>query len=219
MHELQLQWLGHAGFRLSAEKVVYIDPFQLIKSYNDADIVICTHEHYDHCSIKDIEKVITSETILVCPPDCISKFRGLKIGNIVPLEPGQSVKVKGVSILAIPAYNVNKYRSQDIVFHPKQNYWIGPVLVLGGKKIYHSGDTDKIPEMAELHDIDIALMAVGGIYTMTAHEAVEAVLMFRPKNTIPMHYGSIVGSVQDAVTFAQEVRSHGIKSEVLTSFM
>ena len=219
MADFGLSWLGHAGFKLTGEKIVYLDPFQLHKTYYDADIVICSHEHYDHCSVDDIKKVITPETVIVCPADCISKLRGLKIGNIIPIEPGQTIIVKGVSISAIPAYNINKFRSPGVIFHPKDNYWIGPLLELGGKKIYHSGDTDKIPEMAQLHEIDIALMAVGGTYTMTAAEAVEAVLMFRPKKAIPMHYGSIVGSVQDAIAFKNAVVKHKIQSEVLNTFM
>jgi L-ascorbate metabolism protein UlaG (beta-lactamase superfamily) len=220
MVELALQWLGHAGFRLTGEKIVYIDPFQLKEDYNDADILILSHGHHDHLCIEDIKKVITSETEIVCPADCISKLRrGLKIGNIVPIEPGQQLRVRGVPITAISAYNVDKFRAPGVCFHPKENYWVGPILELGGKRIYHSGDTDKIPEMAQLQNIDIALMAVGGTYTMTAREAIEATLMFRPKKAIPMHYGSIVGSVEDAVLFSQELRKHGIQSEVLTTFL
>ncbi|PIN77680.1 Zn-dependent hydrolase [Candidatus Woesearchaeota archaeon CG10_big_fil_rev_8_21_14_0_10_34_8] len=219
MVELELKWLGHAGFRLAGEKIVYVDPFQLPKNYNDADIMICTHEHHDHCSIDDIKKVITPKTVIICPADCISKLKGLKIGNIVPIEAKQKLIVKGVPISAIPAYNVNKFRAEGIVFHPKDNAWVGIVIELGGKKVYHSGDTDKIPEMAELQDIDIALMAVGGKYTMDVQEAVEAVLMFHPKKAIPMHYGSIVGSVEDAIAFKNAVVKHGIASDVLNIFM
>lgn len=219
MVDLQLRWLGHAGFRLEAEKIVYIDPFQLRTQHADADIVICSHEHYDHCSLEDIKKVITPQSILVCPADCLSKFKKLVVQNIVPIEPFQELTVKGVRITAIPAYNVNKFRVPGHPFHPKENAWVGLIVELGGKKIYHSGDTDKIPEMAQLKDIDIAFMAVGGTYTMTWQEAVEAVLLFHPKKAIPMHYGSIVGSVEDAINFKNAVVKHKIASDVLSTFM
>lgn len=217
--DLQLQWLGHAGFRLQGEKIVYIDPFQLKKKYSDADIVISTHEHFDHCSIDDIKKVITPETVIVCPADCLSKLKGLIIKNIVPIEPGQEINVKEIKIEGIPAYNIDKFRSPGVPFHPRENEWVGIIVSLAGKRIYHSGDSDKIPEMALLHNIDVALMAVGGTYTMTWQEAVEAVLLFRPKKAIPMHYGGIVGSVQDAIAFKNEIIKHKIQSEVLNTFM
>ncbi len=219
MVDFQLRWLGHAGFRFEAEKIVYIDPFQLRTQCADADIVICSHEHYDHCSLEDIKKVITPNSILVCPADCLSKFKKLVVQNIIPIEPFQELTVKGVRISAIPAYNINKFRAPGHPFHPKENAWVGLIVELGGKKVYHSGDTDKIPEMTQLKDIDIALMAVGGTYTMTAQEAAEAVLLFHPKKAIPMHYGSIVGSVQDAINFKNAVVKHKIQSEVLSTFM
>ncbi len=212
---LEYIWLGHAAIKLIGEKIIYIDPFQIKKQFVDADIILSTHDHYDHCSLDDIKKVMNSMTTVVCPPDCLSKFKGLLVKEVIPVEPCQEVTVKGITIETIPAYNINKFRAQGLPFHPKENYWVGYVIRIGGKNIYHCGDTDKIPEMALLHDIDVAFIAVGGIYTMTWQEAVEAVLAFRPKKAIPIHYGSIVGSVQDAVNFKNEIIKHKIQSELM----
>ncbi|MEK6867386.1 MAG: MBL fold metallo-hydrolase [Nanoarchaeota archaeon] len=218
MSILEYKWLGHAALKLIGEKIVYIDPFQIQKNFSDADIILCTHDHYDHCSIDDIKKVMNEKTTIVCPPDCLSKFKGLPVKEVIPVEPCQEITVKGVSVETIPAYNVNKFRSPGMLFHPKDNYWVGYIVTLGGLRIYHSGDTDKISEMSLLHDIDVAFMAVGGTYTMTWHEAVEAVLQFHPKKAIPIHYGSIVGSVSDAINFKNEVIKHKIKSDVMSTF-
>lgn len=215
---VQYKWLGHAALRFEAEKVVYIDPFQLKKNYNDADIILCTHEHYDHCSIEDIKKAMKPETVFVCPPDCLSKIKGLLLKEVIPVEPGQEITVKGIKIETIPAYNTTKFRAPGMPFHPKENYWVGYIFTLSGERIYHSGDTDKIPEMSLLQNIDIAFLAMGGTYTMTWQEAVEAAISFAPKKAIPIHYGSLVGSVQDAVDFKNEVVRHRMKSEVLSTF-
>ena len=218
MEELQYAWLGHASIKLIGQKTIYIDPFQIKKNFGDADIILCTHAHHDHCSIEDIKKVMNSNTTIVCPPDCLSKLKGLLVKEVIPVEPCQGISVKGVEIETIPAYNINKFRSPGVPFHPQENYWVGYVVHLCGKKIYHSWDTDKISEIALLSDIDLAFLAVGGTYTMTWQEAVEAVLSFFPKKAIPMHYGSIVGSVQDAVNFKNEVIKHKIQSEVMSPF-
>lgn len=218
MGELQYSWLGHASIKLVGEKIVYIDPFQIQKNFGDADLVLCTHAHHDHCSIEDIKKVMNANTVVVCPPDCLSKLKGLLVKEVIPVEPCQEITVKGIKIETIPAYNVNKFRSPGVPFHPQENYWVGYVVHLSGKKIYHSGDTDKIPEMSLLHQIDLAFVAVGGTYTMTWQEAVEAVLSFFPKKAIPIHYGSLVGSVQDAIHFKNEVIKHKIQSDVMSVF-
>jgi L-ascorbate metabolism protein UlaG (beta-lactamase superfamily) len=215
---MDIQWFGHSAVCLTGEKKIYVDPFKMPKSYSDADIVLCTHNHFDHCSIEDIKKVMTPNTSIVCPPDCLSKLNELMVKEIIPVEPCQEITIKNTTIEAIPAYNVNKFRSPGIAFHPQENYWVGYVVTLDKQRVYFSGDTDKIPEMALLHDIDIAFVAVGGTYTMSWQEAVEAVLLFHPKKAIPYHYSSVVGSVQDAVNFKNEIIKHKIKSEVLSMF-
>ena len=185
-----IKWLGHAGFKIEGEKTVYIDPFK-IKDTEPADIIIVTHEHFDHLSPDDIKKIQTGKTVIVTTPDCYSKVSG----NVKTISPWQNLNVDGIKVEAVPAYNMNKQ------FHPKSNSWIGVIVTLNGKRIYHAGDTDNIPEMSSLKNIDVALLPVSGTYVMTAEEAAEAASRIMPKVAVPMHYGSIVGTKSDAERF------------------
>ena len=195
---VEIKWLGHDSFRITdvlEKRVIYIDPFQLTGG-EKADIILITHSHYDHCSIADLKKISTPKTVILAPADCQSSFQGkVDCRDAVIMNPGHNVTMGNIHVEAVPAYNTNKR------FHPKDNDWVGYVIDLNSKRIYHSGDTDFIPEMANLHKIDIALMAVSGTYVMTAEEAAKAVETFKPKLAIPMHYGSIVGDSNDAETF------------------
>ena len=185
-----IKWLGHAGFKIKGEKTIYIDPFK-ISDNEPADIIIVTHEHFDHLSPEDIKKIQTGKTIIVTTPDCYSKVSG----NVKTISPGKLIDVDGIKIEAVPAYNTNKY------FHPKANGWIGVIVTVNGKRIYHAGDTDNIPEMSNLKNIDIALLPVSGTYVMTAEEAANAANRIMPKVAVPMHYGAIVGTSADAEKF------------------
>lgn len=190
-----IKWLGHAGFKIKGEKTVYIDPFK-INDTEPADIIIITHEHFDHLSPEDIKKIQTGKTVIISTPDCHSKFSG----NVKSISPGKSIDIGGVKIEAVPAYNSNKD------FHPKAKSWVGVVVTINGKRIYHAGDTDNIPEMASLKNIDVALLPVSGTYVMTAEEAAEAANKIMPKIAVPMHYGSIVGRKEDAEKFRKLCR-------------
>ena len=185
-----IKWLGHAGFKLKGEKTVYIDPFKIGET-EPADIIIITHAHFDHLSPEDIGKVQTGKTVVVTTPDCLIKVSG----NVKAINPGTVLDVGGIKIEAVPAYNTNKQ------FHPRENGWIGVVVTINGKRIYHAGDTDSIPEMSSLKNIDIALLPVSGTYVMTAEEAADAANRIMPKVAVPMHYGSIVGTGDDAEKF------------------
>ena len=185
-----IKWLGHAGFKIKGEKTVYIDPFK-INEKESADIIIVTHEHFDHLSIEDIRKIQTENTIIVTTPDCYSKVSG----NVKTISPGKTIVVDGIKIEAVPAYNTNKH------FHPKANGWMGVITTISGKRIYHAGDTDNIPEMASFKSIDVALLPVSGTYVMTAEEAADAANKIMPKVAVPMHYGSVVGTKADAEKF------------------
>lgn len=185
-----ITWLGHAGFKIKGEKTIYIDPFK-IEDTEPADIIIVTHEHFDHLSIDDIKKIQTGKTVIVTTQDCYSKFSG----NVKTISIGKTLDVDGIKIEAVPAYNINKH------FHPKSNGWIGVVITVNGKRIYHAGDTDNIPEMTNLKNIDVALLPVSGTYVMTAEEAADAANKIIPKVAVPMHYGSIVGTKEDAERF------------------
>jgi len=202
---LKVEWLGHSGFRLTGErKIIYIDPFQLAEAAaaKKADIILITHEHYDHCSRQDVAKVMTSDTIIVTVADCQSKLSGLSVKEIVLVEPNNVYDVAGLKIATVPAYNLATR------FHQKINGWVGFVLTLAGKRIFHAGDSDFAPEMKSLKNIDIAMMPVGGNYTMGANEAAAAVNSFKPNVAIPMHYGAIQGTagIEAAENFKREAK-------------
>jgi L-ascorbate metabolism protein UlaG (beta-lactamase superfamily) len=189
----KITWLGHASFRIEGSQTIYIDPWKLKGSPPKADIILITHEHHDHCSPEDVAKVLSPETVIVTEKDAASKLEG----NIQIVAPGDTIEVKGVNIVAIPAYNITKQ------FHPKSKGWVGFIFVLDGTKYYHSGDTDCIPEMENLRP-DIAMIPVSGTYVMDVQEALEAVELIKPQKAIPMHWGEIVGCRKDAEAFQKQ---------------
>jgi len=196
LYGVQLHWLGHAGFKIKGRRVVYIDPFQIPTDAEKADLILITHNHFDHCSTEDIAKIVAAHTTIICATDCLSSVT--RVGHVMdikPMTPGQSLTVMDITIQAFPAYNTNKD------FHPKTNEWISYLISLNGVSIFHAGDTDLIPEMAKI-TCDIALLPVSGTYVMTAQEAAQAAKSIKAKAYIPMHYGSIIGTREDAEEFA-----------------
>jgi len=190
-----IHWLGHDTFRIEeGGQVIYTDPFK-IKKTDAADIILITHEHHDHCSPEDVKKVQGPDTVIVSPADCAAKLQG----NIKVVKPGDTIEIRGVTIEAVPAYNTNKQ------FHTKDRGWVGYVFTAKGRRIYIAGDTDYIPEMKNIR-ADIVLLPVSGTYVMTADEAVQAALDIKPRVAIPMHYGSIVGTKEDARKFAEKLK-------------
>ncbi|MDH5299155.1 MAG: MBL fold metallo-hydrolase [Desulfobulbaceae bacterium] len=188
----QLTWLGHDAFRLTTgAATIYFDPFKLAPAAPPADIILVSHDHYDHCSPEDIARIQGKETVIVTEPAAAAKLSG----TIKTLAPGDRCEVKGITIEAVASYNSNKK------FHPRKNNWLGFVVTVAGVRIYHAGDTDHIPEMASI-SADIALLPVGGTYTMTAEEAAQAALTINPKVAVPMHYNTLVGTTDDAKRFA-----------------
>ena len=189
----KIVWLGHDGFRIDASKTIYIDPYQ-IDAGPGADLILITHEHFDHCSPEDVDKIRKEETVIVTEGDSAKKLKG----DVRVIRPGESMTVDGVKIEAVPSYNTDKQ------FHPQANEWLGFIVKIDGISIYHAGDTDVIPEMKSF-EVDIALLPVSGTYVMTAEQAVNAALDINPKIAIPMHYGAIVGDEQDAETFKNKL--------------
>lgn len=187
-----ISWLGHDTFKIAASKVIYLDPFELAGDPEPADVICISHDHYDHCSPDDVAKVRADHTVIVAAENC----RGKLEGDVRLVKAGDRLDIDKLTIEVVPAYNVNKK------FHPRQAGGVGYVLTLDGKRIYHAGDTDPIPEMEGL-DVDIAMLPVSGVYVATAEEAVEAAEKLQPKVVIPMHYGSIVGSRADAERFKE----------------
>jgi len=197
---VEIIWLGHAGFLITyQDKRFYVDPFK-IKPKGAADAVLVTHDHFDHLSIEDIKKILKPETYLVAPEACREKLKLLGSGIVKIVKPGDVVEIDDARVEVVPAYNVNKFRAPGVVYHPKEEGFVGYVLEVGGVRIYHAGDTDFVQELRGLR-VDIALVPVSGTFVMTAEEAAEAVNTFKPKVAIPMHYGTIVGSRDDAERF------------------
>ncbi len=190
----KIVWLGHDGFRIESDKIIYIDPFQISEGPG-ADIILVSHEHFDHCSPDDIAKIQKPETVIVTDAQSASKLSG----DIRVVLPNQTVEFEGVRIETVPSYNTDKD------FHPQANNWLGFIIEVEGVRIYHTGDADFIPEMKEIKT-DIALLPVSGTYVMDATQAVEAALAIKPKMAIPMHYGSIVGSEADAASFKEALK-------------
>jgi len=187
-----IRWLGHASFKISSgETVVYIDPWKLSESQRDATVVLISHSHYDHYSAEDIAKVSGPGTKIVGPAEVAQKQRNGQV-----LIPGESVTIDGVNISGVASYNPSKQ------FHPKANNWLGFVVELGSVRIYYAGDTDLTDEMKGLSDIDVALLPVGGTYTMGAEEAATAIGYIKARHAIPYHWGDIVGDRGDAEKFA-----------------
>ncbi|HIH42512.1 TPA: MBL fold metallo-hydrolase [Candidatus Woesearchaeota archaeon] len=192
-----ITWLGHASFKIVdrvTDKVIYCDPWKLKhidKPDDKADLILVSHPHFDHFSPEDIHKILKPETVIVSVKEVADKFPK----NSRVLMSGNKLTVFGIEIEAIPAYNPAKQ------FHPRQNNWNGYIFCANNLLIYHAGDTDATPEMLALKNIDVALLPIGGTYTMSAEEAANAANTFKPKLALPMHYGDIVGKWEDGVTF------------------
>lgn len=204
-----IEVLCHSSIRISKEKVIYIDPFKINKNYNDADIIFITHDHYDHYSEEDIDKVIKEDTTIVISKDLLKKLlkKGINKNAIIVAEPNKEYETQGIKFNTIPAYNINKK------FHPKENNWLGYIITINNVKYYVAGDTDITDENRKVK-CDVAFVPVGGTYTMDFKEAARLINEIKPKIAVPIHYGSIVGTEQDARNFINLLNSE-IKGVIL----
>jgi len=224
---ISIRWLGHAGFIIENStpkgvhpfggKVIYIDPYNIREGLPKADVVLVTHSHYDHCSFADLEKIIKPGTRLLITADCQSKVTRFTIPvRIEIVEPNMEVDLGTLKVATVPAYNIDKH------FHPKDEGWIGYIVKMNGVIIYHTGDTDFIPEMQKLTGYKqqnkkfVALLPIGGRFTMSVEEAIEAAKLIKPDLAIPMHWGSIVGSEDDAKEFKELCTEAGIACEIVS---
>ena len=192
-----IEWLGHAGFRIKTSGgLVYVDPYR-VQTGPTAALILVTHGHFDHFSRDDVLRLAGKGTVLVGPATVTEQLRG----KTVTVAPGDVVDVGPLEILALPAYNTNKLDSEGQPFHVLGSETVGYVIRDGGRRIYHSGDTDVIPEVDEAHRVDVALLPVSGTYVMTAIEAAEAARRIDPGIAVPMHWGTVIGSRADAEEF------------------
>lgn len=191
-----IEVLYHSSIRINKGKLIYIDPYHIEKNYNDADMIFITHDHYDHYSEEDIDKVRKNNTIFIVPENLLNKLikKGINDENIITLDPGDAENIDGIKVEAIHSYNMDK------PFHPKENNWLGYVIEIDGVRYYIAGDTDITEENKKIK-CDVAFVPVGGTYTMNFSEAAQLVNIIKPKIAVPIHYGSIVGTKQDATDF------------------
>ena len=205
----KIQVLCHSSIKFSKGKIIYFDPFKIDYNYRDADIIFITHDHYDHYSEIDIDKVMKNDTVIVAPSDLLTKLlkMGFKKENIVIVKPNEKYIVKEIKFGTIPAYNIKNQ------FHPKANEWVGYIIDIDGITYYIAGDTDITEENKKIK-CDVAFVPVGGTYTMDYKEAAILINKIKPKVAVPIHYGSIVGNKEDGLNFSKLVDKN-IEVEIL----
>lgn len=196
----KIEVLTHSSIRITGEKIVYIDPFKIKGETHDADLILITHDHYDHFSPEDIARVSKEDTRLAVPEKMEEQATeiGFSGKRLITVTPGMAREIDGILVEAVEAYNNLK------PFHPKKKGWVGYILSIAGERIYIAGDTDMTKENQQVK-CDVALIPIGGTYTMDAKKAAELVNVIRPKTAIPTHYGSIVGSRKDEEIFRKNV--------------
>ncbi|MFL5780508.1 MAG: MBL fold metallo-hydrolase [Thermoleophilaceae bacterium] len=193
-----VEWLGHSGFRIRAGRAsIYVDPYRAPDG-PVADAILITHGHYDHFSPQDLERLSGPDTTVVAPAPVAERLSG----QVRSIAPGEVLELGRIDVRGIAAYNTSKRDPSGNPFHPREAGWVGYELRVGGERLYHSGDTDVIPEMDQVAGVDVALLAVSGTYVMTAGEAAEAARRIQPGVAVPMHWGDDIGTRADAESFA-----------------
>jgi L-ascorbate metabolism protein UlaG (beta-lactamase superfamily) len=198
-----VEWLGHASFRIEVRgATIYIDPYRVSPDAPKADVILVTHGHYDHFSPQDVERLSDDSTWLIAPAAVAERATG-RVASIAAGETIELDHLHGIDVAAVAAYNTSKRDSDGNVFHPRAAGWVGFDVNVRGERLYHSGDTDVIPEMDTVAGVDVALLPVSGIYVMTTAEAAEAARRIQPGVAVPMSWGSHLGSRADAEDFAK----------------
>lgn len=186
-----------SSIRIGGSKVLYFDPYLIPAASHDADLIFITHEHYDHFEPESIARLKKEETLLVAPESMKKKTlseSGIAEGNCLFYQPGESFEAGGAAVETIPAYNKLK------PFHPKGKKWQGYVVTMDDIRYYVSGDTDVNEDIKKVR-CDVALIPIGGFYTMDWKQAAEYIALIKPQAVIPTHYGSIVGNKTDGEDF------------------
>lgn len=199
-----IECLGHSTIKFNKMgKIIYVDPYNIKEDKHDADIIFVTHSHYDHYSEEDITKIKRDDTRIVVTSDLANNVIdfGFMSNDVTIVLPNNKYEVDDIKFSTVNSYNINKQ------FHPKENNWVGYIIELDGIKYYIAGDTD-INEDNQKVKCDVAFVPVGGTYTTTAQEAAEFVNIIKPKVAVPIHYGTIVGSKEDADIFRDNVEEN-----------
>ncbi len=201
--------LKHSSIKIKKQEIIYIDPFQIDIPAHDADLILCTHSHYDHFSPEDIKAVANENTILIVTEDCKNDVykTGINEERIHYTKPNEQIQFEEVVIETIPAYNKTKE------YHPKSKNWVGYLIHIDGFIYYIAGDTDKTKEACSVK-CDVAFLPVGGTYTMNYIDAANLVQKIKPKYVIPTHYGSIVGEPEDGILFKELIDGKDTKCEI-----
>lgn len=198
----KIEVLCHSSIRICKNNmIIYIDPFKIEKEYNDADIVMITHSHYDHFSENDLKRVIKENTVILTVEETYERTvkLGVKKENIIIVKQNGIYNVNNLEIETVPAYNLKK------LFHKKSSQWVGYIINFENERDYIMGDTDFVEELKQIK-CDVLFMPIGGIYTMNVKEAAECVKTLKPKKVIPVHYGEIVGKYKDAEKFKELIK-------------
>jgi len=207
---VEVELLAHASVKLENSVKIYIDPWsEVMDSYEKADIIVSTHDHFDHFDLDAIENLRKEDTVLICTEhseDKVPEDMDYKI-----ISSGTEVEVYGVKFRGVKAYNVDKYSEEGESFHP-EGFCTGVVFELEDTAFYHLSDTDPIPDMREVSDVDVAFVPIGGKYTMDQEEALEAVEMIDPETVVPIHYNVVEGTEADPERFKDEA---GVSVKIL----
>jgi len=204
-----IKWLGHSSIKILGDMNIYIDPYNIKEKLNDADIIFITHNHYDHFSPEDIIKCKRNDSKIVVTEDLYNDALNLGFDDkdIIGVSPNNNYKLDNINFRTIPAYNINKK------FHPKENNWVGYIIDFNNIKYYIAGDTDITKENKKVK-CDIAFLPVGGTFTTDYKEAAMLANEIEPNIAIPIHYGSLVGTEEDATKFKKHLKDN-IKCEIL----
>lgn len=199
-----------SSIRIGTDTVVYVDPWEVKDHAADADLIFLTHDHFDHFSAEDIQRLRKDGTVIVAPNAMLTQVEKVAGGSVFPVEPGREYTVKGISFTTVASYNIGKE------FHPRETGWCGYVLNWGGKRFYVMGDSDATEEAAAVR-CDVLLLPIGGYYTMDYKEAAELTAKIKPDTVIPTHYGDVVGENsfgEEFATLVQE-KAPGVNVELL----
>ena len=197
---MQIEVLNHASIKITSDKIYYFDPYKIDKKVSDADYIFITHDNYDHFDYSSIKNVINESTMLIVPACLEEKVKEIT-NNYTIVYPSCNYEIATLHFDTVPSYNIGKN------FHLKEMNYVGYIVNIKNNKVYVMGDTDVIDEIKNI-SCDICFVPIGGTYTMNYKEASNYINMIKPKEVIPIHYGSIVGNKDLGLKFSELVNSN-----------